>query len=125
MTSVIDLIKPQLPSIARHVMTGAAAVLTTHGLLTQTQTAEFVEVGSAIVLAAIPQVWAWLNNCYQQRKLVAAAKTGNPLAPAATAAETKDAMATVKAAVAPPPPPPVNLNLNSAAIAPATLEPTA
>lgn len=114
--SLVTAIKPQLPSIVRRAMTGAAAILGTYGVLPKAQSSQFIEVGTAIVLAAIPEVWSWISNKVEQRKLVAAAITGNPAAPPASKTDTAQAMAIVKAVQSPPPPPPpaVNINLNAA-----------
>ena len=109
-----EIIKPQLPSIVRRAMTAAAAFLATHGLLQSSETAQFVQLATAIILAAIPEVWSWVSNQIEQRKLVAAAITGNPVAAPASKAETKSALAIVQATAAPPPPPPPSVNLNRA-----------
>lgn len=60
-----SILKPYLASTIRHVMQIAAGGLAAHGLLTDSSSTSlfnvgsFVEVGVAVGLAAVSQLWSW------------------------------------------------------------------
>lgn len=49
-------------SIVRHAMTGLSGVLAANGALTTDQQAQFVSVGSALLLYGAAQVWSLIQK---------------------------------------------------------------
>lgn len=74
MTDLAPIDSPALPSLvqrlahdfAQKLLSMAAAGLLAHGVLTQTQSAQFVEVGEALALTAVSIGWtavsAWIRS---------------------------------------------------------------
>lgn len=59
---IVDLLKPQVPSIINRALTAAGLWLVGQGVLTQSGEAQFIQIGSAIGLIILSEAWAWYRN---------------------------------------------------------------
>lgn len=72
------LIETNISSAARMLLSGVAGVLVAHGVITTDQTAQFIGIGSGIILWAVGAAWLAVKNRAQQRTVKQALMTPSP-----------------------------------------------
>jgi hypothetical protein len=94
--SIADLwpsLRPIVADQVGHLVATAGGALIGVGAIQSSDQVHFVQIGTGLIMWAIPQAWSWWNNIGRNRVLAAMAKM-KPVAPAS--ASTAEA---VKAAV--------------------------
>lgn len=70
--TLLTWLKPYAASALRHGLTTGAGALAAHGIIAANQENSAVQVGSAIVLGGVTQLWSWYQKSQASKTLAAA-----------------------------------------------------